>query len=143
VLALILPDVGVLAAAEHHGQVTFGGLPVPGATVIATQGDKRLTAITDQQGVYTLTDIADGVWTMQVEMLGFVTQTQEVTVAADKPGPMWELKLLPFAEITRGITPASSNAAAPAASAASPSAATSPATGPAATGPAVAVFTET
>src|SRR5258706_10979459 len=100
VLALLLPDAGVFAASEHHGQVNFGGLPVPGATVTATQGDKRLTAITDQQGVYTFTDIADGIWTMQVEMLGFATQTQEITVAPDKPGPMWELKLLPLAEIT-------------------------------------------
>jgi len=26
-------------AAEHHGQVTFGGLPVPGATVTAILGN--------------------------------------------------------------------------------------------------------
>src|SRR5690349_2162926 len=42
--------VFLLAASEHHGQVQFGGLPVPGATVTATQGDKQFTAITDSQG---------------------------------------------------------------------------------------------
>ena len=26
-------------ASEHHGQVTFGGVPVPGAVITATQGD--------------------------------------------------------------------------------------------------------
>ena len=28
-------------ASEYHGQVTFGGLPVPGATITATQGDQK------------------------------------------------------------------------------------------------------
>ena len=51
VLALSLFNLCAFAASEHHGQVTFGGLPVPGATVTATKGDKRLGAVTDQQGV--------------------------------------------------------------------------------------------
>ena len=103
VLALLLPDVRGLAASEHHGQVTFGGLPVPGATVTATRGDKRVVAITDQQGVYMFTDLDDGMWKFQVEMSGFATQTQDITVGGDTPSPMWELKLLPFEEITRGL----------------------------------------
>jgi hypothetical protein len=103
-LALLLPDVSALAATEHHGQVTFGGLPVPGATVTATQGDKSLTAITDAQGVYTFPDLPDGVWAMRVEMLGFATQTQDITVPS-QASPVWELKLLPFEEITRGLPP--------------------------------------
>ena len=37
----------VLPAAEHHGIVKFAGLGVPGATVTATQGDKKLVAITE------------------------------------------------------------------------------------------------
>ena len=47
---LLLAAVQALAGAEHHGVVTFGGLPVPGATVTASQGEKRLTAVTDPQG---------------------------------------------------------------------------------------------
>jgi hypothetical protein len=43
-LAACLPTLG----AEHHGFVRFAGLPVPGAAVTATQGDKRLFIITDQ-----------------------------------------------------------------------------------------------
>ena len=30
-----------LAASEHHGLVKFGSVPVPGATVTATKGDKK------------------------------------------------------------------------------------------------------
>ena len=48
------------AAADHYGQVTFGGLPVPGATVTASQGDKQFVTSTDQQGVYKLADLAEG-----------------------------------------------------------------------------------
>src|ERR1022692_5021582 len=81
-----------LAAAEHHGAVTFGGLPVPGATVTATQGDKKLVAVTDPQGVYSFPDLADGVWTIQVEMLCFATLKQEVGVSASAPSPEWELR---------------------------------------------------
>jgi hypothetical protein len=88
-----------LAAAEHHGQVKFGGLPVPGATVTATQGDKKLVALSDQQGAYSFADLAEGIWTMQVEMLCFTPIKQEVGVAANAPSPEWELKLLPFDEI--------------------------------------------
>ena len=63
--------VSVLAASEHHGIVKFGGLPVPGATVTAVQGEKKLVAVTDQQGAYSFADLADGVWNLQVEMLCF------------------------------------------------------------------------
>jgi len=87
------------AASEHHGQVNFGGLPVPGVTITATQGDKRFGAITDQQGSYTFAALDDGVWTFQVEMQGFETQTREIMIGADAPSELWELKLLPIDQI--------------------------------------------
>src|SRR5450432_3788498 len=49
------------AAAELHGKVTFGDLPVPGATLSATKGEQKASAITDQQGTYSFPDLADGV----------------------------------------------------------------------------------
>src|SRR5260370_26534533 len=82
-------------AAEHHGQVKFGGLPVPGAMVTATQGDKRQAAITNDQGVYSFADLTDGVWTMQVEMLCFEPHKLDVTVGPSAPAALWQLKLLP------------------------------------------------
>src|ERR1039457_6836744 len=86
-------------ASEHHGIVRFAGLPAPGATVTATQGDKKLAAVTDPQGIYAFADLADGVWNLQVEMLCFTPFKMEVAVAPNAPSPEWELKLLPFDEI--------------------------------------------
>ena len=54
--AMALPIV----ASQHQGQVKFGGLPLPGATVTATMGDQKKVAVTDPQGVYTFPDLADG-----------------------------------------------------------------------------------
>src|SRR5689334_13068256 len=76
-----------LSASEHHGQVRFGGLPVPGATVTAAQGDRKQVAITDQQGLYEFSDLADGVWNFQVEMLCFETIQKEVAIAPNAPSP--------------------------------------------------------
>ncbi len=104
-LAIALFGLHAFAASEHHGQVNFGGLPVPGVTVTATQGDKRLVAITDQLGMYTFSDLADGVWKFEVEMQGFATQMQEISIGADTPSAVWELKLLPLEQITAGLAP--------------------------------------
>ena len=37
---------GLAATSEYHGQVTFGGLSVPGAIVTATQGARQPTTAT-------------------------------------------------------------------------------------------------
>src|SRR3954453_10563262 len=94
-----------LIASEHHGQVNFAGLPVPGATVTATKGDQRLVAVTDLMGAYTFPELADGVWNLRVEMLCFSPIQQEVAVAPNAPSPAWELKLLPFEEIKAAAPP--------------------------------------
>jgi len=88
-----------LVASEQHGEVTFGGLPVPGATVTATQGEKKFTAITDPQGAYFFPDLADGVWTIQVKMLGFDAVQGEITAARGTTPAIWELKMLPLDQI--------------------------------------------
>src|ERR1035438_2728079 len=77
----------LVQASEHHGIVRFAGLPVPGATVTATQGEKKVAAVTDPQGIYTFADLADGVWNLQVEMLCFTTLKMEVAVAPNAPRP--------------------------------------------------------
>jgi len=90
-------------ASEHRGQVTVGTVPVPGATVTASQADKQIVTSTDQEGVYRFGDLADGAWTLKVEMIGFAPVSQDVTVAPDSPPTMWELKLRPFEEIAREV----------------------------------------
>ena len=47
-------------AREYHGAVTFSGLPLPGATVTATQGSKKLSVVTDQGGLYHFDELPDG-----------------------------------------------------------------------------------
>ncbi|PYS30153.1 MAG: TonB-dependent receptor, partial [Acidobacteria bacterium] len=105
------------AAAEHHGLVKFGGLPVPGVAVTATQGRQRFAAITDPQGIYAFPELPEGVWTIQVEMPGFAPIQQDITIAAGAAGVEWELKMLPFeeihAEVLTNAAPAPAAAAAP------------------------------
>ena len=92
-------------ASEYRGQVTFGGLPLPGATVTATQGNQKATATTDRQGLYSFPDLSDGSWTIEVEMLCFLTIKQEVVIAPDAPTANWELKLLSLDQIRATIKP--------------------------------------
>jgi hypothetical protein len=83
VCALIwLALTSVAIASEYHGQVTFAGLPVPGTTVTvtATQGSKKVVAITDAQGIFSFPDLTDGRWTIEIEMTGFAPVKQEVTI---------------------------------------------------------------
>ena len=77
--------------------VKLGTLPVPGATVTARQGDKTFTVLTDTQGAYLFPDLADGTWTIKVEMRGFAPLEREV----QSPGAAeWNLTILPMAKIT-------------------------------------------
>src|SRR4051794_10700725 len=92
-VASVLALVQLLEAAEHHGVVRFGGLPVPGASVTATQNEKTFSTITDLQGAYSFADLPDGTWTIQVEMQLFEPQRRTVSVPVD--ATEWELKLLP------------------------------------------------
>src|SRR3984885_5240729 len=91
----------IAAASEYRGQVTFGGLPLPGATVTVTQGTKKVTAVTDQGGLYTFPDLADGPAKIEVEMLCFSTVTADVTISATTAPGKWELTLLPLEQITK------------------------------------------
>src|SRR6202008_2069069 len=86
-LAAVLLAGAALYASEHHGAVQSGGLPVPGATVTATQGDKKFATTTDDQGAYSFADLPDGTWTITVEMLGFARLSEDVGVAAVAPSP--------------------------------------------------------
>jgi len=99
--------VSALAASEYRGEVTFGGLPVPGATVTAVKGDQRVAAISDLQGLYLFPDLTDGAWTVEIQMLGFEAVKQEVTIghnaASSLTTPKWELKLLPLDRIKAEI----------------------------------------
>jgi len=87
-------------AAEQRGQVLYGGFPVPGAVITATHAGTTVTAVTDEQGFYTLSNIADGAWSIRVSKPAFTAVTQEVNVTPTATeATRFEMKLLPLAEI--------------------------------------------
>jgi hypothetical protein len=89
----------LVAASEYRGRVTFGGLPVPGAAVTATQGGRKVVTTTDQQGLYSFPELLDGTWTIEVQMLCFSTIKQDIVTAPNAPAANWELKLLSLDQI--------------------------------------------
>ena len=48
-------------AAEHTGVVRLHGKGVPGVSVVASSGDRKLATSTDESGIYRL-DLSDGEW---------------------------------------------------------------------------------
>jgi hypothetical protein len=104
-LAAVLGSQTGFAAADQYGRVTFADLPVPGASVTATKGETSRVTVTDQQGVYHFANLDDGAWTIKVDMLGFASSSQDVTIPSSTPPPAFALTLRSFADITAGITP--------------------------------------
>ena len=94
-------------ASEYHGQVTFGGLPLPGSTVTvtATQGNKKVVAISDEQGLFYFSDLADGTWKLTIEMTGFAPLKQDIAVAPNGPVGTFELKLMSLDQIRTAAKP--------------------------------------
>jgi outer membrane receptor protein involved in Fe transport len=100
-LAIAFLTISSFAAAPgYQGQVSFNGFAVPGATVTATQDTKKLVAVTDDQGVFTFSDITNGTWTIEVAMSCFAPMKDQVVVGPNMPpAPPWELKMLPLEEM--------------------------------------------
>ena len=58
----------------------------------ATQGDQKVVGFTDANGRYSL-NLGLGVWNIQVEMLGFTTVHQQITVGAEPVFHDWILEM--------------------------------------------------
>ena len=99
-LILVLVTAQPTFAADYFGQVTFNGLPVPGATVTATAqtppgagpsaplgAATKASTTTNEDGIYHLADLAEGVWTLTIELFGFAPITREIVIptTADPP----------------------------------------------------------
>jgi len=98
-LLTCLTICGSAYATEQRGQVTFNGLPVPGATITAAQGSKKVSTVSDQDGYYSFPDLADGAWQIDVTMSFFAALHQQVTVAPHTVGIKWELKMLSLDQV--------------------------------------------
>lgn len=86
-------------AREVHGQVFYQGEPVPGATVTVTEDGKNFSAVTDEQGLYEFADLADGAWTIEIEMEGFAPVKAQIAVSATAPQGHWDLTLMDLAQL--------------------------------------------
>lgn len=124
-LAAVLICAFSLSATEYHGRVSFGGLPLQGATLTAKQGDKTFSAVTGMDGMYSFPNLPDGDYSVTVEMLCFAPVTKSITIAFGVPTAEWELKLLPAEEIKASAVAAPPPAATSAAPAPNSSAMTS------------------
>ncbi|MDE3197850.1 MAG: carboxypeptidase regulatory-like domain-containing protein, partial [Acidobacteriota bacterium] len=96
---LMFLAASALWATGYRGIVRFGGLPLPGATLTATQGDKKFAAATGLDGTYSFPNLPDGDWKIHIEMLCFMPVDKDVTIAPGVPAAEWEMTLLPLAEI--------------------------------------------
>ncbi|HTQ56938.1 MAG TPA: carboxypeptidase regulatory-like domain-containing protein [Bryobacteraceae bacterium] len=111
----------LLPAADYRGQVEYGGLPLPGATVTLSRATQKLTAITDARGSFSFPGLADGTWHVAVGMLCFAPIAQDVDISQDTPPARWELTLLPLDRIKATATALAAHAAPPPAPAAAES----------------------
>ena len=86
-------------AADYQGRVVFNSYGIPGATVSVSRGDKKFSTITDPNGRYSFTELADGVWTVQIEMQAFSAIRQDVNIGPETAAGLWEMSLLPLDRI--------------------------------------------
>ncbi|HZQ54386.1 MAG TPA: carboxypeptidase regulatory-like domain-containing protein [Bryobacteraceae bacterium] len=92
---LMCAVVCVAAGSEYHGELLLNGVPVPGVSVIATNGKQEITTTSDDHGVFSFPDLAEGTWNFEVSMTGFAVTKHEVTVNKQTPPAKWDLTLLP------------------------------------------------
>jgi len=91
--------------------VKFGGQPIPGATVIASQGERRTLTTTDETGRYEFLDLASGAYWLEVRMFGFQPARRQVQTGAPGSSALeWNLELLPKPAV-QATQPGSRNAA--------------------------------
>jgi hypothetical protein len=95
-------------ASELRGVITFNGLPVPGASLTAVRDGKTFSAITDAEGGYVFPDLADGQWTLSIEMFGFTTLHEQIVVSPGRAPSRWELSSLPLSEMEKHVQASSS-----------------------------------
>jgi carboxypeptidase family protein/TonB-dependent receptor-like protein len=82
-------------SATATGIVKFGGQPLPGATVIATQDNRRVVTTTDEAGAYELSDLTPGTYSVEVQMFGFQTARKQIQVGSVSQPAEWSLELQP------------------------------------------------
>ncbi len=103
-MAMLMCGAAIKALpAQYSGRVTVNGVPLPGATVTATESGQTFTVTTDQQGLYQFPNIDVGKWHLHLEMQGFRTVEATVTVSKDTPAAAVEMQMLPLADLLASV----------------------------------------
>jgi len=79
---LVLLAVSLPFVFAQSGTIKAGGQPIPGATVRATQGERSLVTLTDDNGVFRLDGMTPGDWVVEADMFGFEHLRRDVQIAA-------------------------------------------------------------
>src|SRR5262249_2875447 len=93
---LMMLAISAFAADAHTGQIRFGQVPLPGAVVRATQGERSVQTVSDIEGRYAFQELGTGAWTIQVEMPSFEVARREWIGGTDVAVVQWDLKMLPL-----------------------------------------------
>src|SRR5436190_12008438 len=72
---------------KQIGVVRALGRAIPGATITATQGDRKVVTTTDESGRYQLEGLTPGDWTIRVEMVAFAPVSRQ-WMASDVAPPL-------------------------------------------------------
>ncbi|MGI8743314.1 MAG: TonB-dependent receptor domain-containing protein [Bryobacteraceae bacterium] len=92
------------ALRAQTGVVQSGGQPIPGATVTATQGGRKITTTTDDNGRYEITGLAPGAYTVDISIFGFKASQRQFDQSASSASAEWTLELQP--RVAAGPRPA-------------------------------------
>lgn len=77
----------------QSGFVRSTGQPIPGAVVSATQADRTVSTVTDEEGHYTFPPLGSGAWKVTVEMFGFDRLESDVAFETAKGPVNFDLQL--------------------------------------------------
>ena len=78
---LVLLAVSLPFVFAQSGTVKAGNQPIPGATVRATQGERSLVTLTDDNGAFRFDGMTPGAWVIEADMFGFDHSRRDVLIA--------------------------------------------------------------
>src|SRR3954452_18132048 len=84
------------AAWAQSGVVKSNGLSLPGATITATLGSRKVITTTDENGRYSFEGMTAGNWQAQVELFGFSTAKKQIEIGTTPVVTAWTLELKPL-----------------------------------------------
>jgi Carboxypeptidase regulatory-like domain/TonB-dependent Receptor Plug Domain len=90
---------------EIHGKVMEQGGPTPGAMVVAVQGERRVSTVSDVDGAFVLKPLMAGTWTVTASFVGMKSvEVSDVQVMPDNNTYVKDIFLEDAAKDVGGVT---------------------------------------